>query len=55
MIEKSPLCPERVRKITGSFAFLEHRFLALYQHSCHQPQSNVSQSIPLHTSRTVML
>src|SRR6188474_2738005 len=27
MIEKSPLCPERVRKITGSFAFLEHRFL----------------------------
>jgi hypothetical protein len=27
MIEKSPLCPERVRKITGSFAFLEHRVL----------------------------
>jgi hypothetical protein len=27
MIEKSPLCPQRVRKITGSFAFLEHRFL----------------------------
>jgi hypothetical protein len=27
MIEKSPLCPARVRKITGSFAFLEHRFL----------------------------
>ena len=27
MIAKSPLCPERVRKITGSFAFLEHRFL----------------------------
>jgi hypothetical protein len=27
MIVKSPLCPERVRKITGSFAFLEHRFL----------------------------
>jgi hypothetical protein len=27
MIEKSPLCPERVRKITGSFAFIEHRFL----------------------------
>ena len=27
MIEKSPLCPERVRKITGSVAFLEHRFL----------------------------
>jgi Helix-turn-helix domain len=27
MIEKGPLCPERVRKITGSFAFLEHRFV----------------------------
>ncbi|NIM99468.1 MAG: hypothetical protein GTO24_15770 [candidate division Zixibacteria bacterium] len=27
MIEKTPLCPKRVRKITGSFAFLEHRFL----------------------------
>jgi hypothetical protein len=27
MLEKSPLCPERVRKITGSFAFLEHRFV----------------------------
>jgi hypothetical protein len=27
MIEKSPLCPERVRRITGSFAFLEHRFV----------------------------
>ena len=27
MIEKSPLDPERVRTITGSFAFLEHRFL----------------------------
>jgi hypothetical protein len=27
MIEKSSLCPERVRKITGSFAFLDHRFL----------------------------
>jgi len=26
MIAKSPLCPERVRKITGSLAFLEHRF-----------------------------
>ncbi len=23
----SPLCPDRVRKISGSFAFLEHRFL----------------------------
>ena len=27
MLDQSPLCPERVRKITGSFAFLEHRFV----------------------------
>ena len=27
MIEKQPLCPDRQRKITGSFAFIEHRFL----------------------------
>lgn len=27
MIEKKPLCPRRVRKIAGSFAFIEHRFL----------------------------
>ena len=27
MIEKTPLCPQRIRKITGSFAFIEHRFL----------------------------
>jgi len=27
MIEKTPLCPQRVRKIIGSFAFIEHRFL----------------------------
>ncbi|MGD9034885.1 MAG: hypothetical protein PVH02_19610 [Desulfobacteraceae bacterium] len=27
MIEKTTLCPDRVRKITGSFAFIEHRFL----------------------------
>lgn len=27
MIEKRILCPERVRKIGGSFAFVEHRFL----------------------------
>jgi hypothetical protein len=27
MLAKSPLCPERVRKITGSFAVLEHRFV----------------------------
>jgi hypothetical protein len=23
----TPLCPDRVRKIRGSFAFIEHRFL----------------------------
>lgn len=27
MIEKAPLCPERIRRIRGSFAFIEHRFL----------------------------
>jgi hypothetical protein len=27
MIEKAPLYPQRLRKITGSFAFIEHRFL----------------------------
>lgn len=27
MMEKQPLCPERRRQITGSFAFIEHRFL----------------------------
>lgn len=27
MIEKEPLCPQRIRKITGSFAFIEHCFL----------------------------
>ena len=27
MIERPPLCPDRVRKIGGSFAFIEHRFL----------------------------
>jgi hypothetical protein len=27
MIEKAPLSPQRVRKITGSFAFIEHRFI----------------------------
>jgi hypothetical protein len=40
MIEKQPLCPDRRRTITGSFAFLEHRFLrdgfwsSLSQHEC---------------------
>jgi len=27
MVAQSPLDPNRVRKITGSFAFIEHRFL----------------------------
>ena len=27
MIEKIILCPDRVRKITGPFGFIEHRFL----------------------------
>lgn len=27
MIERQPLVPGRVRKIAGSFAFIEHRFL----------------------------
>ena len=27
MIEKHPLDPQRLRKISGSFAFIEHRFL----------------------------
>lgn len=27
MIEKKPLRPHRIRKINGSFAFIEHRFL----------------------------
>lgn len=27
MIERSPLCPDRIRNIDGSFAFIEHRFL----------------------------
>ena len=26
-IEKNPIDPHRIRKITGSFAFIEHRFL----------------------------
>ena len=27
MIAKHPLCPDRLRTIGGSFAFIEHRFL----------------------------
>jgi hypothetical protein len=27
MIKTKILCPNRVRRITGSFAFIEHRFL----------------------------
>ena len=40
MIEKQPLCPDRRRTSTGSFAFIEHRFLrdgfwsSLSQHAC---------------------
>lgn len=40
MIDKQPLSPDRRRKITGSFAFIEHRFLRngfwsdLNQHEC---------------------
>lgn len=40
MIEKQPLCPARRRRITGSFAFLDRRFLrdgfwsSLTQHEC---------------------
>ncbi len=37
MIEKTPLLRERIRKITGSFAFIEHRFLSdgFLQGLCH--------------------
>jgi hypothetical protein len=40
MMTKQPLYPERRRQITGSFAFIEHRFLrdgfwrSLSQHEC---------------------
>ena len=40
MIEKQPLCPDRQRHISGSFAFIEHRFLrdgfwsSLTQYEC---------------------
>jgi len=27
MIARDPVCPNRIRKIAGSFAFIEHRFL----------------------------
>ena len=27
MVMQQLLCPQRIRKITGSFAFIEHRFL----------------------------
>jgi hypothetical protein len=27
MVAKEILCPQRIRQITGSFAFIEHRFL----------------------------
>jgi hypothetical protein len=31
-VEKKPLQPNRIRKIIGSFAFIEHRFLAFIEH-----------------------
>jgi len=27
MVARTPLCPERIRKISGGFSFIEHRFL----------------------------
>lgn len=37
MIEKNPLCHHRIRKIDGSFAFIEHRFLrnGFWESLCH--------------------
>ncbi len=37
-IEKQPLNPERVRKINGSFAFIEHRFLRNGFWACLEPE-----------------
>lgn len=38
MIERRVLCPDRIRKIEGGFAFLEHRFLrdGFFQSLTHQ-------------------
>ena len=30
MILKKPICPERIRKITGSFSWLDHRLISGY-------------------------
>lgn len=27
MAENTPVCPQRIRKISGTFAFIEHRFI----------------------------
>jgi len=34
MMEKTPIIPQRVRRINGSFAFIEHRFLPV-QFTCY--------------------
>ncbi len=36
MIEKQPLNPARIRKINGSFAFIEHRFRYFIKTLTHQ-------------------
>jgi len=36
MIEKHPINPLRIRKITGSFAFIEHRFRSFIKTLTHQ-------------------
>jgi len=36
MIEKKPINPLRVRQITGSFAFIEHRFRSYLKTLTHQ-------------------
>jgi hypothetical protein len=36
MIDKNPINPLRIRKITGSFAFIEHRFRSFIKTLSHQ-------------------
>ena len=36
MIDKKPINPLRIRKITGSFAFIEHRFRSFIKTLTHQ-------------------
>ena len=45
MIEKHPLCPERLRKISGSFAFIEHRFLREGFWATLSPKGTRSQGV----------